>query len=175
MGLFGNKAPGEPWPLDVLTTEHLISGQVEPAGQKWGWTYFSPIEKRALHPLEITVTAARPTGSRGALPLAGRTASFAYRAAMIALISRGEATDKVWDEWAAAIGSPVAAELFLGPYAVTGTFMSSDGTMSVVLNDRIPVRDATFTRVDGAGDGTPILAPRAVVATALMQTAVVAG
>jgi hypothetical protein len=175
MGLFGNKAPGDPWPLDVLTTEYLISGQVEAGAQKWGWTYFSPIEKRALQPLEVTVSAARPTGLRIAPALAGRSASFRYEAAMIAVISRGEATDRVWEEWAAAIGSPVAAELFVGPYSVTGTFLSSDGTMSVTLNDRIPVRDATFTRIDGAGDGAPIDAPRAIVATGLMQTAVVAG
>ncbi len=47
--------------------------------------------------------------------------------------------------------------------------------MSAILNDRIAVRDATFTRIDGAGDGAPIQAARAVVATGFIQTAAVAG
>jgi hypothetical protein len=47
--------------------------------------------------------------------------------------------------------------------------------MSAIRNDRIAVRDATFTRIDGTGDGAPIQAARAVVATAFVQAAVVAG
>jgi hypothetical protein len=167
--------PGEPWPLDVLTPEYLISGEIEAAAQKWGWSYFSPLEKRPARQLELRVTEARSTGARPAPPLAGTYASFAYGTAFVALISRGGATDAVWEEWAAAIGSPVPAEVFVGPYAITGSFLSADGTLSVLLNDRIPVRDATIVRIDGAGDGAPIQAARAVVATAFVQTAVVAG
>jgi hypothetical protein len=175
MGLFGSRqSGGAPLPLDVLTPDYLISGQVEPDAQKWAWSYFSPIEKRPAQQLELTVTAARATGSRAAPPLAGTSASFAYGTALIALIPRGEPTDALWEEWATALGKPVAAELFIGPYAVTGTFLTADGTMSAVLNDRVAARDATFTRIDGAGDGVPIQAPRAVVATGFLQAAVVA-
>ena len=164
-----------PLPLDVLTSEYLISGEVEPRAQKWFWSYFSPIEKRPAQQLAITVTAARATGNRGAPPIVGASASFAYGTGMIALIPRGPETDAVWDEWATAFGQPVAAELLVGPYAVTGTFLTADGTMSAVLSDRVSVRDATFTRIDGAGDGVPIQAPRAVVATGFVHAAVVAG
>jgi hypothetical protein len=164
-----------PLPLSVLTPDYLISGVVEDDAQKWAWTYFSVTEKNPPRALEITVSDARPTGGRAAPPLAGCTASFAFGTAIIALISTGAPTDALWDKWAALIGTPVAAELFAGPYAVTGQFLSADGTMSAILNDRIAVRDASFTRIDGAGDGVPIQAARAVVATGFVQTAVVAG
>jgi hypothetical protein len=157
------------------TLEYLISGQVEARAQKWGWSYFSPIEKRPAQQLEVTVAEARSTGARPAPSLAGTSASFAYGTALVALIPRGEETVKVWEEWAAAVGQPVAAEVLIGPYALTGTVLSADGTLSALLNDRFAVRDATFTRIDGAGDGAAIDAPRAVVATAFVHTAFVAG
>ena len=176
MGLFDSKPAGAPLPIDVLTTEYLISGQVVPDNQTWAWTYFSPHEKQPTQALELAVTATRSTGARPAPALTGTSASFAYSTALIAVIPRGEPSDALWEEWAAGgMAGTVAGELLVGPYAVTGTFLTADGTMSAVLNDRIAVRDATFTRIDGAGDGTPFAAPRAVVATNRMHAAIVAG
>lgn len=176
MGLFSQETTsGAPWPLDVVTLEYLVSGQVEAAAQKWGWSYFSPIEKRPAQALALTVAEARPTGALPAPPLAGTSASFAYATALVALIPRGEETDKVWDEWAGSVGQPVPATVLVGPYALTGNVLSPDNTLSVLLNDRFAVRDATITRIDGAGDAAPIDAPRAVVSTAFVHTGVVAG
>jgi hypothetical protein len=172
MGLFDSKPAAGPLPLDVLTLEYLISGQVEPDKQKWAWTYFPPLEKQAAQALELTVTAARATGAHPSPALPGSTASFTYSSAMVALIPRGQAADALWDEWApGGMGGSVAGELIVGPYAVTGTFLTADGTMSAVLNDRVAARDAVITRIDGAGDAAPIDAPRAMVATNLMQAA----
>jgi hypothetical protein len=176
MSLFGSKPAAAPLPLDVLTAEYLISGQVEPDNQEWAWAYFSPHEKQPTVALELTVTAARSTGARPAPALTGTSASFAYSTALTAVIPRGEAADSLWEEWAAGgMGPPLVGELLVGPYAVSGTFLTVDGTMAAILNDRIAVRDAVITRIDGAGDGTPIQAARAVLATNLMQAAVVAG
>src|SRR4051794_38220925 len=176
MGLFDSKPAAAPLPLDVLTLDYLISGEVQPQHQKWAWTYFSPHEKQPAQALELTVTAARSTGARPAPALAGTSASFAYSTALVAVISRGEAADALWDEWAAGgMAQSVVGELLVGPYAVNGTFLSADGTMSAVLNDRVAARDAVITRIDGAGDGSTIQAPRAVVATNLMQAAISAG
>jgi hypothetical protein len=176
MGLFDSKPAAAPLPLDVLTTEYLISGQVEPDNQKWVWAYFSPHEKEPAVALELKVTAARSTGARPAPELIGTSASFAFSTAMIAVIRRGEPADALWEEWAAGgMGQTVSGELLVGPYAVTGTFLTADGTMSAVMNDRVAARDVTFTRIDGAGSSTPIAAPRAVVATNLMQAAITAG
>src|SRR3954467_7495744 len=176
MGLFDSKPAAAPLPLDVLTLDYLISGEVQPDHQKWAWTYFSPHEKQPAQALELTVTAARSTGARPAPALAGTSASFAYSTALVAVISRGEAADALWDEWAAGgMGAPLTGELLVGPYAVSGTFLTVDGTMDVVINDRVAVRDAVFTRVDGTGDGAQIQAGRAVVATNVMHAAVVAG
>jgi hypothetical protein len=172
MGLFDSKPAAGPLPLDVLTLEYLISGQVEPDKQKWAWTYFSPLEKQAAQALELTVTAARSTGAHPAPAFAGSSASFTYSSAMVALIPRGPAADALWDQWAAGgMGQAVAGELIVGPYAVTGTFLTADGTMSTILNDRVAARDATITRIDGAGDAAPIAALRAMVATNLLQSA----
>src|SRR4051794_9692127 len=152
MGLFDSKPAGAPLPLDVLTLEYLITGQVEAGDQRWAWTYFSPHEKQPAVPLQLTVSGARSTGSRPAPPLAGSSASFAYSTAMVAVIPRGEPADALWEEWAAGgMSSSVAGQLLVGPYAVSGTFLTADGTMSAVLNDRVAARDAVITRVDGAG------------------------
>src|SRR3954447_989112 len=176
MGLFDSKPAAGPLPLDVLTSEYLISGQVEPDNQKWVWAYFSPHEKRPAVALELTVTAARSTGARPAPALVGTSASFAYSTALVAVIARGEPADALWDEWAAGgMGAPLAGELLVGPYAVSGTFLTVNGTMDVVINDRVAVRDAVFTRADGTGGGAQIQAGRAVVATNVMHAAVVAG
>jgi hypothetical protein len=176
MGLFDSKPAAGPLPLDVLTLDYLISGEVQPDHQKWAWTYFSPLEKEPARALELTVTAVRSTGARPAPALAGTSASFAYSTALVAVIPRGPAADALWDEWAAGgMEQSVAGELLVGPYAVTGTFLSADGTMSAVLNDRVAARDVVITRIDGAGDGSSIQAPRAVAATNLMQAAISAG
>lgn len=165
----------DPWPLDVLTPDYLVSGVVDAAGQKWGWTYFSPVAPAPAQQLELVVSGVRSTGARPAPDLAGTRASFNYGTELLALIPRGPAADAAWDEWAAAVGTPVSAEVFLGPYAVTGGVYSVDGTMSVLLTDRFAVRDAVFTRIDGAGGGGPLEAPRAMVATRAVQMAVMAG
>jgi hypothetical protein len=52
-----------PWPVDVLTPEYLISGDVAPGDQKWAWSYFNPYEKRPADALTVAVTAARSTGA----------------------------------------------------------------------------------------------------------------
>jgi hypothetical protein len=164
----------DPWPLDVLTPDYLISGVVDAPGQKWGWTYFSPVAQSPAAALELAVTGVSSVGRRPAPALAGTRASFNYGTAMLALIPRGPAADAVWDKWAGGVGAPVGAEVLLGPYAVTGGVYTTDGTMSPLLNDRVAVRDATFTRIDGEGDSAPITAPRAMLATIAVQLAVVA-
>src|SRR4051812_12414417 len=125
----------DPWPLDVLTPDYLVSGEVDKAGQKWGWTYFSIVAQSPAAALTMTVTAVRSVGTRPApSSLVGTQASFNFGTQMLALIPRGPAADAVWDEWAAAVGAPVAAEVFLGPFVVTGGVYTPDGTMSVLLN-----------------------------------------
>jgi hypothetical protein len=163
-----------PWTLDVLTPDYLVSGQVDEPGQKWGCTYFSPVAQSPAQQLELAVMGVRSTGVRPAPQLAGTHASFNYGTQMLALIPRDEAAAAAWDEWAAAVGAPVPAEVFLGPYVLTGSVYTPDGTMSVLLNDRFAIRAATITRIDGAGNATPIEAPRAMVASIAVQMAVVA-
>ena len=67
-------------------------------------------------------------------------------------------------------GQPVVAELLVGPYSVKGSVLSQDGTLQPVLNDRFPIQDATITRIDGAGDGQPIEAPKAMLGTAFLHS-----
>jgi hypothetical protein len=163
----------DPWPLDVLTRDYLISGVVDGDGQRWGWTYFSPVAESPAAALDLVVGGVRSTGRRPPPHLAGTRASFNFGTELLALIPRGGAADAAWEQWAGKVGAPVAAEVFVGPYAVTGGVYSADRTMSVLLNDRFAVRDAVFTRIDGEGDAPPIDAPRAMVATIGVQMAVV--
>jgi hypothetical protein len=173
LGLFSQSPnpSGAPWPVDVLTLEYLISGQVSPDAQKWGWSYFQLLEKGPARTFDVDVTAVKPTGARSAPALAGRRASFARGTAWVGLISRGEAADAVWEEWNGKwAGTP--ADVLLGPYALSGTVVSTDGAVpTAMLNDCFAVRDATITRVDGAGDGAAITAPRAVFMSAFVHTA----
>jgi hypothetical protein len=175
VGLFGSKPVAGPLPLDVLTPDYLISGRVEPAAQEWVWSYFSTVAKRPARALEMTVTGAQSTGGRPAPALNGSTAAFAYGTAMIAVIPRDPAGDALWDEWATVYDEPVAGELLVGPYAVSGSFLAGSDGMSAVINDRLAARNVTFTRVDGAGAWGPVQASRAVIATGLLQFAAAAG
>ena len=166
--LFGNNSGGEPFSLDVLTADYLVSGQVDAGAQKWAWTYFSMTEKEVPGTLEVAVSETRSTGSLAAPNLAGKTAGFSYATGLIGLIARDEAATKVWDQWAN-LGAPAAAEVTIGPYAITGTLLSPAGGLNFLINDRFAMQDATVTRVDGASG--PIDAPRAVFSTRFVQTA----
>jgi hypothetical protein len=164
----GNSGGGEPWALDVLTLDYLVSGQVGPDAQKWAWTFFSVIEKEAPSALEVTVSEARSTGALPAPDLAGKTVGFSYATGLIGLFPRDEAGEKLWDQWAG-IGEAAPAEVTIGPYAISGSLLSPSGGLDFLINDRFAMRDATVTRSDGAG--APIDAPRAVFSTRFVQTA----
>jgi hypothetical protein len=164
----------EPWPLDVLTPDYLVSGEVDKRGQKWGWTYFAQVPESTPDPLTLVVNAVRSVGARPEPPgLVGTRASFNYGTQMLAIIPRGPAADAAFDEWSTKFGPPISAEIFLGPFVVIGKVYTPDGTMSVVLNSRLAVADAQFTRVDGLGDAAPFSAPRALLASIAVQMAVV--
>jgi hypothetical protein len=167
--LFGGNSGGEAWTLDVLTADYLVSGQVDSGAQKWAWSYFSMTEKEVPGTLEVAVSGARSTGSLSAPDLAGKTAGFSYATGLIGLIPRDEAASKIWDQWAN-LGAAAAAEVTIGPYAITGSLLSPAGGLNFLINDRFAMQDATITRVDGAA-GSPIDAPKAVFSTRFVQTA----
>jgi hypothetical protein len=166
--LSGDKFNGEAWTLDVLTHDYLVSGQVDPGAQKWAWAYFSMTEKENPSALEVTVSETRSTGSLAAPDLAGKTVGFGYQTGLVGLIPRDEAAGKIWDQWAA-LGEAAPAEVTIGPYAISGSLLSPSGGLNFLISDRFAMRDATVTRVDGAG--APIEAPRAVFSTRFVQTA----
>ena len=171
MSLFGNAAAaGEEWPIDVLTLDFLVSGRVGVDAQKWGWAYFAPTGQRAAQELRVTVDAMHPTGKLAAPEWVGRTASFAYSNGLVAFIAREPATVAVWQKWAASIGSPVQAEFVAGPYLVAGSALSPDGTLQVMLSDRIAIFDATITRLDDPA-ATPIEVPCGMLSTRCIQSA----
>jgi hypothetical protein len=169
--LFGDNSGGEPWSVDVLTADYLVSGRVAANAMKWAWTYFSMTEKDAPRTLEVVVSEARPTGPLAAPDLPGKTAGFSYATGLIGLIARDEAASKAWDQWAN-LGAAAAAEVTVGPYAITGSALSPSGGLDFLINDRFAMQDATITRLDGSG--TPIDAPKAVFSTRFVQTAVLA-
>jgi hypothetical protein len=169
VALFGERSNGEPWAVDVLTLDYLVSGQVAPEAQKWAWTYFSMTEKNAPSALEVTVSETRSTGGLTAPDLARKTAGFSYQTGLVGLIARNEAAEQAWDKWAV-LGDAVAAEVTLGPYAISGLLLSPSGGLSFLINDRFAMRDATVTRID-SGSGGPIEAPKAVFSTRFVQTA----
>ena len=171
MSLFGRK-PAEPWPLDVLTLEYLFSGQVDPPAQKAAELYLPASGSHPVRQLDLTLSNVRATGARPGPGVAGSVASFVYGGALVALIPRGEATAAAWDEYCAALGQPVAARVLVGPYAIDGRWRSPDGTLQVITGDRLAVTEATITRVDGAGEGMRIDAPRATVSTQFVETAI---
>ena len=172
--IFGDRSSGEPWSLDVLTLDYLISGQVGAAAQKWAWTYFSMVEKRTPNPLELTVSETRSTGNQAAPELTGKLAAFSYEAGLVGLIPRDEPASKAWDEWAD-LGNAEPAEFTIGPYAISGSLLSPSGGLAVLINDRFAMREATITRIDGAGPGAPIEAPQAVFSTRFVQTSALSG
>jgi hypothetical protein len=156
------------WELDVLTLDYVVSGEVDPDAQKWAWTYFSMTEKDTPSALEVTASGARSTGSMTAPDLAGRTVGFSYQTGLVGLIPRNEAAEKIWDQWAA-LGDALAADVTIGPYAISGSLLSPSGGLNFAINDRFAMRDATIARVDGASP--PIDAPQAVFSTRFVQTA----
>lgn len=167
--------PGAGWPVDVLTADHLVSGEVEPPAQKWGWTYFALTQPRLTTSFDIRVTATASTSGLPAPAWTGAVASFAFHTGLIAIIPRGPAAVAVWEEWNAQFPSSPAVVL-VGPYAVTGTVITADGWPGTgLINHAIAVREAAITRVDGKGDGTAIPAERAIISTQLIHAIAAAG
>ena len=172
---FGVATPTVPWPIDVVTLDYVFSGSVELADQKWGWNYFQVYGQRPAQTLDLRVAECRSTAGLPAPGWVGTKASFTFHGGLVAVIPRGDAAVAVWEEWNGT-STGVPAVVLVGPYAVSGTVLSPDSTMGPpLLNHAFPVRDATITRCDGRGDPTPIAAPRAIVGTAFVQAAAVAG
>ena len=169
--LFGGPKSDGPWPVDVLTLEYLVSGEVDEPGQKWGWDYFQVIGDNPARPFELVVSNVSPTGSYPTPALVGRRAYFTLESSLVALIPRAGAADVVWDKWNT-LDKGVASLLLVGPY--TGTVLSPDSQLQTMLLGRaLALRDVTITRVAGAGAGaTPIQAPRATVLTRALHSAV---
>jgi hypothetical protein len=163
------------WPVDVLTTDYLISGEVEVPAQKWGWIYFCTTEQRIAQSLDLRVTANRSTAGLPTLGWDGARASFGFRSGLVAIIPRGPAAAAVWDQWNASLpGAP--AVMLVGGYAITATVLTADGAPgTALLNHSFAARDASITRVDGRGDGTPITAERAIITTQFVQAITTAG
>jgi hypothetical protein len=171
---WGRSKPSGPWPVDVLTLEYLLSGEVDEPGQKWGWNYFQVFGETPGRPFELVVSTANPTGRLASPALEGRRAYFALGSGLVAFIPRGEAADAVWDEWNSATDG-VASLLLVGPYSVAGTVLAPGSQLQAAMLGRaIALRDVTITRVDG-GDATPIQAPRATVLTRFLHAAVETG
>lgn len=159
----------------MLTLDHLISGEVDVPAQKWGWSYFQIIEQRPAQTLDVTVASSRSTSGLPTLAWTGARASFAFNSGLIAVIARGPAAVAVWEEWNGKTAG-IAAVVLVGPYAVSGTIVTPDGTLGpALLNHAFPVRDATISRADGKGDMAPIEAERAIVGTSFAQAGAVAG
>jgi hypothetical protein len=173
LGIFGSSSTGEPWPVDVLTLDYLFTGEVDAAAQKWGWTYLQiAAPEQPAAGLDVQVSAVASTGTAPAPEaLVGRRVSFGRGTALVALISRGPATDAVWEQWNHGFRA-VAAEVLVGPYKLAGTMITPDGTVNApMINVGFAVQDATITRIDGAGDGAPIQLGRGVVSTSFVHAA----
>lgn len=170
-----NQQIGTNWPIEVLTADYLISGEVEARAQKWGWTYFCTTEHRVPDSLDLRVTGVTPTSGLPPLPWVGAQASLGFRTGLVALIPRGPAAIAVWDQWNAQVpGTP--AVMRVGPYAVTATVLTADAKPGTgLINHAFAVRDASITRADGRGDGSAITADRAIVTTQFVQAIATAG
>lgn len=147
----------------MITTEYVISGRVEGGGLKWGWTYFEyAVTSGPARPFEFVATAARSTGALPAPAVVGRQAAVTRGSALVALAPRGDTAIGLWEQWNTM--APVAAEVLIGPYLLTGSVLSPDGSAtSPILGASFPVRDATLRRIDGYGDGAPIELARATI------------
>jgi hypothetical protein len=173
LGIFGSSTPAEPWPVDVLTLDYLFTGEVDGAAQKWGWTYLQiAAPESPAAGLDVQVSAAVATGaSAPPADLVGRRVSFGRGTALVALISRGPATDAAWEKWNHGF-QEVAAEVLVGPYKLVGTMITPDGTVNApMINIGFAVQDATITRVDGAGSAAPIAIGRGVISNAFVHAA----
>jgi hypothetical protein len=173
MGLFdgGSAGSGEPWQVDVVTLEYVFSGTVDAAGQKWGWDYFQAAGGRGpARTFDLHVADARPTGTHPAPAVTGQVVSFSQRTAMVALVPRDAPAIAVWEKWN--VMAPVAVELLLGPYALSGLVLSPDASPTTpILAASFGMRDVTLRRIDGAGDGAPLSLPRATVHSAFVHAA----
>jgi hypothetical protein len=164
MGLFDRGgSSGTPWEVDAITLEYLISGRVEGDALKWGWAYFEfPVTSSPARPLELVVTEARSLGNLAAPELTGRRTAVARATALVALAPRDAAAIALWDQWNTF--PPVPADVLVGPYALSGSVLSIDGSAtSPVLGGTFAMRDAVLRRVDGAGDGVAMELPRVSV------------
>jgi hypothetical protein len=169
--LFGTSQPSEPWPVDVLTLEYLVSGTVEETNQKWDWSYFQTYGVDPAVPFDLRVSSVRSTGAYPKPALEGTLAFFVLNSSLVAVIPRGPAADRVWDQWNKT-PTGVVSEVLAGPYSVTGTVLSVDSRLTtVILGRALALRDAAITRVDGAGDATPIQAPRLTLFTHAIHSA----
>src|SRR3954471_15133376 len=91
--------PSLSWSVDALTTDYLLSGEVEQPEQKWGWTYFCVTEPRRAEALRMRITGVHPTSGQAPLAWVGAHAAFGYRTSLVALLPRNDSANAMWDQW----------------------------------------------------------------------------
>lgn len=162
MGLFGsNKDDHGPWPVEVLTLDHRIAGELAPESRSMAWTYMQSDGPPPAGSFAIEVAEMLPTGTRATPAAVGRLAHVRDGSGLVAILPRGGRTDEEWDKRIAG-KDRASATVVAGPYHLTGTLAFAGGKVEHVMHDRaLHLLDVAITRTDG--EGLTVTASRATV------------
>lgn len=161
-----------PWAVQVLTTDYLIDGQVDPDGR--GHKYFFIAEQTSKPAGALTLHDVKVQATGPADPPNPATATWLamFNPTLVALIARDATVEAYILQHTPKTKVPV--ELRVGPYAIRGTLLlpvPAQRLADVLGSFAFAMQDAEIDCVAAGSKLRGLKAPALIVSTALLQGA----
>jgi len=132
--MFGKKQPARaPWSVQLLTTDYLISGHLD--GDSTGATFLHvQKEKLAWAMLTLTDAQCEATAGLAAPPALVPEWVLTNMAQFVALLPRDEGSLAYCAKKNNSSNHPFAAEVYVGPYVLRGTLLSTDTSLDFLAD-----------------------------------------
>jgi hypothetical protein len=161
-----------PWAVQVLTTDYLVDGQIDPdiRGHKFFFTALQTSKPAGA--LILNNVKVQPTSTAEAPSPATATWLATFNTTLVAVIGRDNtACDYIVQH---APQTPVAAELRVGPYAIRGTLLlpvPANRMADVLGSFGFAMQNAEIDCVVAGSKLRGLKAPALMISTALLQGA----
>jgi hypothetical protein len=132
--MFGKKqsTPKALWAVQLLTTDYLVDGNLDPDDPTGSWFLHVQSGELAMATLTLTQARMQPTGGLNAtMPTAAKW-SLPSTGMFVACIPRDEGGTAYALKRNSSSKHPIAGVVFVGPYAIRGTILSPDAGVDIL-------------------------------------------
>ncbi len=134
----------KPWAIQVLTTEYVVDGYIQPEEDIFRWARQYGLTD-AFECAPLTSVQILPAGQLNTPPQSFTTWEFSYCTTIVMIIPGDEASRKAAPRDYRDYRHPFRAVIYAGPYVIRATVLSDSEETGMLFVDHkgfIPLRDA---------------------------------